>query len=59
MIGRFLTGISMAAFALINPLYTGEISTNKIRGTLLSFFQINLNIGTTIIFVIGFFQIMP
>lgn len=55
MIARFLNGVSISCFGMLNPLYVGEISPSNIRGSLLSIFQVNLNFGIVLIFIIGYF----
>lgn len=56
MIGRFLCGISAGCYSFVLPIYVGEISTNEIRGTLLSLFQVALNLGVLFVFTIGHFS---
>lgn len=36
MIGRFFTGFSAGAYCFVIPTHVGEISSNEIRGGLLS-----------------------
>ena len=46
MLGRFFIGLSIGCYCYVLPIYIGEISSNEIRGSLLSMFQVFLNIGT-------------
>ena len=54
MIGRLFTGFSAGAYCFVIPIYVGEISSNEIRGGLLSSFQVILNIGVTTVYTIGY-----
>jgi MFS family permease len=53
--GRFLIGITIGSYSFLIPIYTGEISSRKHRGTMLSFFQIMLNLGILFPYVLGYF----
>ncbi|CRL02202.1 CLUMA_CG015229, isoform A [Clunio marinus] len=53
--GRFLCGISIGCYSYIVPIYVGEIASNKIRGRLLSLFQVCLNFGILFIYILGHF----
>lgn len=55
MVGRFLCGIAAGCYCFILPIYVGEISSAKIRGTVLSIFQITLNIGILLVYLVGHF----
>lgn len=55
MIGRTLTGISAGCYSYVIPMYVGEISSDAIRGSMLSMFQLKLNIGLLFVFTVGHF----
>ena len=55
MIGRLFTGFSAGAYCFVIPIYVGEISSNEIRGGLLSSFQVILNVGVTTVYTVGYF----
>jgi MFS family permease len=55
MIGRFLCGVSAGCYCYILPIYVGEIASNEIRGSMLSLFQVCLNIGVLFVFTVGNF----
>ncbi|XP_055641728.1 facilitated trehalose transporter Tret1-like [Toxorhynchites rutilus septentrionalis] len=54
-LGRILAGLGAAGVFLLVPLYVTEISEDKIRGSLGSFFILFINIGTLVAFVVGAF----
>ncbi|XP_078037312.1 facilitated trehalose transporter Tret1 [Augochlora pura] len=45
MIGRVICGISSGVFCVLTPVYVAEVADKKIRGRLLSFFQVFINLG--------------
>jgi len=51
--GRFLTGFSSGAYSVIVPLYTSEIAEKEIRGTLGTYFQLQVNAGILFTYVMG------
>lgn len=51
--GRFLTGFSSGSYSVIVPLYTSEIAEKEIRGTLGTYFQLQVNAGILFTYVIG------
>lgn len=55
MIGRFLKGIAIGCYVVIVPMYIGEISSNQIRGSLLSIFHVFMNSGLLFAFILGHF----
>lgn len=55
MLGRFFIGLSIGCYCYVLPIYIGEISSNEIRGSLLSMFQVFLNIGVVFVFIVGYF----
>ncbi|CAO1407562.1 unnamed protein product [Diamesa serratosioi] len=55
MLGRFFIGLSIGCYCYVLPIYIGEISSNEIRGSLLSTFQVFLNVGVVFVFIVGYF----
>ncbi|CAH1713036.1 unnamed protein product [Aphis gossypii] len=51
--GRFLTGFSSGSYSVIIPLYTSEIAEKEIRGTLGTYFQLQVNAGILFTYVMG------
>ncbi|XP_075232586.1 trehalose transporter 1-like protein [Lycorma delicatula] len=54
-IGRFITGFSGGGFTVVVPLYTSELSETEIRGTLGTYFQLQLTLGILLPYVLGSF----
>nr|UFI08027.1 sugar transporter 1 [Laodelphax striatellus] len=52
-LARFILGFTTGAYAVAVPLYTSEISENEIRGTLGTYFQLQLTIGITTAYILG------
>lgn len=55
MVGRFLCGASAGCYCFIVPIYVGEITSKEIRGSILSLFQVCLNLGVLFTFTVGNF----
>jgi len=53
MAGRVVTGIGVGTGLTIAPLYTAELSPKKIRGALVSFTEVSINIGILLGFLAG------
>lgn len=53
LVGRFFAGLAAGGVFVLVPLYVSEISEDKIRGTLGSFFIFSINFGTLLMFVAG------
>lgn len=51
--GRLLTGFSSGSYSVIIPLYTSEIAEKEIRGTLGTYFQLQVTGGILFTYVIG------
>nr|XP_018902336.1 PREDICTED: facilitated trehalose transporter Tret1-2 homolog isoform X1 [Bemisia tabaci] len=51
--GRFLLGAACGSFSIVCPMYTGEIGENSIRGTLGTYFQLQIVIGILFVYLIG------
>lgn len=54
MLGRVLTGIGVGFAMMIAPLYSAEISPASVRGFLVSFTEIFVNVGILLGYLIGF-----
>lgn len=53
LVGRFLAGLAAGGVFVLVPMYVSEISEDKVRGVLGSFFIFSINFGTLIMFVAG------
>ena len=51
--GRFFAGLAAGGVFVLVPLYVSEISEDKVRGILGSFFIFSINFGTLVMFVAG------
>jgi len=51
-IGRFVAGLGVGAMSAIVPLYNGEAAPRKIRGTLLTFYQLQIIFGIFLSYII-------
>lgn len=51
--GRFLAGFGAGGVFVLVPMYVAEISENRVRGVLGSFFIFFINFGTLVMFVAG------
>ncbi|KAH7297132.1 hypothetical protein KP509_26G055200 [Ceratopteris richardii] len=54
MAGRVLTGVGVGFAMMIAPLYSAEISPAKIRGFLVSFTEIFVDVGIVLGYIFGF-----
>lgn len=54
MIGRFVCGVCGGVFCVLTPIYVAEIADKEIRGRLLAFFQLFINIGIMYAFVVAY-----
>ncbi|MCO5548220.1 hypothetical protein L7F22_001677 [Adiantum nelumboides] len=54
MAGRILTGIGVGFAMMIGPLYSAEISPAKVRGFLVSFTEIFVDVGIVLGYIVGF-----
>lgn len=52
-LGRVLTGLAGGAYSIIVPLYTSEIAEKEIRGTLGTYFQLQIVMGILFTYVAG------
>ncbi|KAI5084667.1 hypothetical protein GOP47_0000836 [Adiantum capillus-veneris] len=54
MAGRVLTGIGVGFAMMIGPLYSAEISPANVRGFLVSFTEIFVDVGIVLGYIVGF-----
>ena len=60
MVGRTLCGIAVGAGIMIAPLYISELSPKALRGRLVSFFEVAINVGILLGYVAGWgFRTLP
>lgn len=52
-LGRFIGGLVVGVVSVTVPLYVNEISDNSVRGTLGTFFQLQLVIGILVMYLVG------
>ena len=53
VIARFIGGLGIGAASMLSPLYISEISPAKIRGTLVSLYQLAIVIGINLIYFVN------
>lgn len=54
VIGRLLTGLGVGFAMMIAPLYSAEISPARVRGFLVSFTEVFVNVGILLGYIFGF-----
>lgn len=54
VLARFVGGLGVGAASILSPLYISEISPAKIRGTLVTLYQVAIVIGINLIYVINY-----
>eukprot|EP00250_Pteridium_aquilinum_P017675 c23732_g1_i1 orf=942-1955(-) len=54
LIGRLVTGLGVGFAMMIAPLYSAEISPARVRGFLVSFTEVFVNVGILLGYIIGF-----
>ena len=54
-VGRFVGGLAAGGFCAVVPLYINELSEISVRGTLGTFFQLQLVTGLLYTYIIGTF----
>ncbi len=60
MVGRTLCGVAVGGGIMIAPLYISELSPKSLRGRLVSFFEIAINVGILLGYVAGWsFRNLP
>lgn len=52
-VGRLLVGFAGGSYSVIVPLYTSEIAEKEIRGTLGTYFQLQVTAGILFTYIIG------
>jgi len=52
-VGRFISGVGGGGYTIVVPLYTSEYAETNIRGTLGTYFQLQLNMGILFTYVVG------
>lgn len=55
IIARFVGGVGVGAASMLSPLYISESAPAKIRGRLVSVYQLAIVIGINIIYVVNYF----
>ena len=50
---RFAGGVAIGAASMLSPLYIAEISPEKIRGTLVSLYQLAIVVGILVVFFVN------
>ncbi len=50
---RFAGGIAIGAASMLSPLYIAEVSPEKIRGTLVSLYQLAIVVGILVVFFVN------
>ncbi len=54
VVARFVGGLGIGAASMLSPLYISEIAPAKIRGTLVSLYQLAIVIGINLIYFVNF-----
>lgn len=53
LIARLFSGITLGATFTVAPIYTAMIASDRIRGALGAFFQIEFAVGTLFVYIFG------
>jgi MFS transporter, SP family, arabinose:H+ symporter len=53
VLARFIGGLGIGAASMLSPLYISEIAPSKIRGTLVSLYQLAIVIGINLIYFVN------
>lgn len=53
-VGRFFTGMASGGLSVVVPIYTGELAEARIRGSLGSYFQLQITLGILYTYVFGY-----
>lgn len=56
LIGRLFLGLAGGAFCVSSPQYSAEIAEKEIRGITGTFFQVLINVGILLVYVVGAFM---
>ncbi len=54
VVARFIGGVGIGAASMLSPLYISEIAPAKIRGTLVSLYQLAIVLGINLIYFVNF-----
>lgn len=54
IIARFIGGVGVGAASMLSPLYISESAPAKIRGTLVSIYQLAIVLGINIIYIVNY-----
>lgn len=54
ILARFIGGVGVGAASMLSPLYISEVAPAKMRGTLVSVYQLAIVLGINIIYVVNF-----
>lgn len=52
-VARFMSGVAIGAISVAAPMYVGELAEPKIRGTLGTFFQLQITLGLLCEYILG------
>ncbi|HTN06193.1 sugar porter family MFS transporter [Agriterribacter sp.] len=55
VLARFIGGLGVGAASILSPLYISEISPARIRGTLVTLYQVAIVVGINLIYIINYF----
>src|SRR5690606_33003489 len=55
VIARFIGGVGVGAASMLSPLYISESAPAKIRGRLVSIYQLAIVLGINIIYIVNYF----
>jgi len=53
-IARFLGGLAVGGASMVSPLYISEVSPSKMRGRLISFYQLSIVLGIVISYFVNY-----
>ncbi|MDR5589053.1 sugar porter family MFS transporter [Christiangramia sp. SM2212] len=54
VLARFIGGLGVRAASMLSPLYISEVAPAKIRGTLVSVYQLAIVLGINIIYIVNY-----
>ncbi|WP_299156009.1 sugar porter family MFS transporter [uncultured Christiangramia sp.] len=54
VLARFVGGLGVGAASMLSPLYISEVAPAKIRGTLVSVYQLAIVLGINIIYIVNY-----
>lgn len=59
LVGRFLIGTAVGCYCFNIPVYIAEMASKEIRGLVLIFFQVFVELGILFVYTTGFFATFP